>query len=86
MTSVFSAQPTTIGGIHLGARDFALLARHMCRVVFCPRANQILATGNFRGTSCMTMASPLIRHRGHDTSPRFQFMARDETLLERTRE
>lgn len=41
------ASPTIIGGIHLGARDFALLARHMCRVVFCPRANQIFAHGKF---------------------------------------
>lgn len=41
------ASPTIIGGIHLGARDFALLARHMCRVVFCPRANKIFAHGKF---------------------------------------
>lgn len=44
------AQPTIIGGIHLGARDFALLARHMCRVVFCPRANKVFAHGKFPWT------------------------------------
>ena len=41
------ASPTIIGGIHLGARDFTLLARHMCRVVFCPRANQLFSHGKF---------------------------------------
>lgn len=44
------AQPTIIGGIHLGARDFALLARHMCRVVFCPRANRVFEHGKFPWT------------------------------------
>lgn len=41
------ASPTIVGGIQLSARDFALLARHLCRVVFCPRANREFGHGTF---------------------------------------
>ncbi len=41
------AGPTIVGGLHLGVRDFSILARNMCRVVCCPRMNHFLGHGNF---------------------------------------
>jgi len=41
------AAPAIIGGLHLGARDFAVFTRNMCRTIYCPRTNQFLGHGTF---------------------------------------
>ncbi len=45
--SFFEAPTTIIGGLHLSARDFPLLARHLVRVVWCPTYNQLMKNGTF---------------------------------------
>lgn len=41
------APVTIVGGMHLSARDFPLLARHLSRVVWCPVTNKIMKHGKF---------------------------------------
>jgi 5-methylthioadenosine/S-adenosylhomocysteine deaminase len=36
-----------VGGLHLSAKDFPLLARHLARVVWCPTTNDIMKHGSF---------------------------------------
>lgn len=44
----FLEAPTTIvGGLHLSNNDFALLARHLARVVWCPTMNKLMEHGSF---------------------------------------
>jgi len=42
-----AAHPTIIGGLHLSAGDVALLKKHACCVVFCPRAVRAFSLGEF---------------------------------------
>jgi cytosine/adenosine deaminase-related metal-dependent hydrolase len=41
------APATVVGGLHLSARDFPLLARHLARVVWCPVTNKVMKHGTF---------------------------------------
>jgi len=41
------APATVVGGLHLSARDFPLLARHLSRVVWCPVTNRLMKHGSF---------------------------------------
>ncbi|HPM41103.1 MAG TPA: amidohydrolase family protein [bacterium] len=43
----FEAPTTIIGGLHLSARDFPTLARHLARVVWCPTTNRQMKHGSF---------------------------------------
>lgn len=45
--SFFEAPTTIVGGLHLSAKDFPLLARHLARVVWCPTTNDIMKHGSF---------------------------------------
>lgn len=77
------AQPTIIGGIHLGARDFALLARHMCRVVFCPRANKVFGHGKFPWTKLHDNGIPVaLGTEATHQPPDFNLWQEMKTVLE----
>lgn len=77
------AQPTIIGGIHLGARDFALLARHMCRVVLCPRANKIFGHGKFPWTKLHDNGIPVaLGTEATSQPPDFNLWQEMKTVLE----
>lgn len=41
------APATIVGGMHLSAKDFPLLARHLARVVWCPVTNKLMKHGTF---------------------------------------
>lgn len=41
----FEAPTTIVGGLHLSAKDFPLLARHLVRVVWCPTNNRLMKHG-----------------------------------------
>lgn len=41
------APATIVGALHLSARDFPLLARHLTRVVWCPVTNRLMKHGTF---------------------------------------
>ena len=41
----FEAPVTIIGGLHLSASDFPLLARHLARIVYCPTLNHVMKHG-----------------------------------------
>jgi cytosine/adenosine deaminase-related metal-dependent hydrolase len=41
------ASPAIVGGLHLGIRDFTMIARNMCRSIYCPRTNHYLGHGTF---------------------------------------
>lgn len=43
----FEAPTTIVGGLHLSAKDFPLLARHLVRVVWCPSYNRLMKHGSF---------------------------------------
>lgn len=43
----FDAPTTIIGGLHLSAKDFPTLARHLARVVWCPTTNRTMKHGTF---------------------------------------
>ncbi len=43
----FEAPTTIVGGLHLSAKDFPLLARHLVRVVWCPSSNKLMKHGQF---------------------------------------
>lgn len=43
----FEAPATIVGGLHLSARDFPILARHLSRVVWCPVTNKVMKHGAF---------------------------------------
>lgn len=45
--SFFEAPTTIVGGLHLSAKDFPLLARHLARVVWCPTYNKLMKHGQF---------------------------------------
>lgn len=45
--SFFEAPTTIVGGLHLAAKDFPLLARHLARVVWCPTYNRLMKHGSF---------------------------------------
>ncbi|MFH1830372.1 MAG: amidohydrolase family protein [Pseudomonadota bacterium] len=45
--SFFEAPTTIIGGLHLSAKDFPLLARHLAKVVWCPTYNRLMKNGTF---------------------------------------
>ncbi len=77
------ARPTIIGGIHLGARDFALLARHTCRVVFCPRANCIFEHGKFPWTKLQDNGIPVaLGTEATHQPPDFNLWQEMKTVLE----
>lgn len=77
------AQPTIIGGIHLGARDFALLARHMCRVVYCPRANKVFSHGKFPWTKLHDNGIPVaLGTEATHKPPDFNLWQEMKTVLE----
>lgn len=77
------AQPTIIGGIHLSARDFALLARHMCRVVFCPRANKVFGHGKFPWTKLHDNGIPVaLGTEATHQPPDFNLWQEMKTVLE----
>ncbi|MBI4212580.1 MAG: amidohydrolase family protein, partial [Deltaproteobacteria bacterium] len=40
------APVTIVGGLHLSARDFPILARHLARVVYCPTVNKTMKHGS----------------------------------------
>jgi len=43
----FEAPTTIVGGLHLSAKDFPLLARHLTKVVWCPTYNRVMKHGIF---------------------------------------
>jgi aminodeoxyfutalosine deaminase len=43
----FEAPTTVVGGLHLAAGDFPLLARHLVKAIWCPTANRLLKHGTF---------------------------------------
>lgn len=43
----FEAPTTIVGGTHLSAKDFPLLARHLVRVVWCPTIAKAMRHGTF---------------------------------------
>jgi cytosine/adenosine deaminase-related metal-dependent hydrolase len=43
----FEAPTTMVGGLHLAAGDFPLLARHLVKAVWCPTVNKLLKHGTF---------------------------------------
>jgi len=43
----FDAPTTIVGGLHLSAKDFPTLARHLARVVWCPTTNRAMKHGTF---------------------------------------
>lgn len=43
----FDAPTTIVGGLHLSAKDFPTLARHLARVVWCPTTNRTMKHGAF---------------------------------------
>ncbi len=45
--SFFEAPTTIVGGLHLAAKDFPLLARHLARVAWCPSYNRLMKHGSF---------------------------------------
>lgn len=43
----FEAPTAIVGGLHLSARDFPTLARHLVRVIWCPTQNRLMKHGTF---------------------------------------
>lgn len=43
----FDAPTIIVGGMHLSAKDFPTLARHLVRIAWCPTANKIMRHGTF---------------------------------------
>lgn len=56
----FLEAPTTIvGALHLSAKDFSTLARHLSRVVWCPSMNKFMKHGNFPYTKLVEHGVPI---------------------------